>query len=285
LAARINAPDNPLTSRVIVNRLWHHLLGRGIVPTTDDFGVLGQRPTHPELLDHLATWFAEHGHSIKKTIRYIVQSQTYRMSSQRDPAAFREDPDNRLWHHLPPKRLEGEVIRDALLKISGELEPQMFGEPVSVHLTPFMQGRGRPGKNGPLDGDRRRSIYTAVRRNFLSPFMLAFDTPAPFSTMGRRNVSNVPAQALILLNDPFVLGRAEQWAKRALEVVPDRPEARIGWMYETAYARPASDEEVRMALAFLQSQSGHHAGDADSLAVWADLAHALINAKEFIFIR
>ena len=113
------------------------------------------------------------------------------------------------------RRLEGEAIRDSILKVSGRLNPAMYGPSVPVYLTPFQDGRGRPG-SGPLDGDGRRSIYLAVRRNFLSSFLLAFDTPSPFSTVGRRTVSNVPAQALILMNDPFVHQQADLWAKRVL---------------------------------------------------------------------
>jgi hypothetical protein len=201
----------------MVNRIWHHLMGRGIVPTTDDFGVLGQRPTHPELLDHLVTKFLSDGRSIKRMIKHIVLSRTYRMSCQSDAVAVEADPKNLFWHHRPPKRLEGEAIRDSLLVVSGNLDDTMFGDPVPIHLTSFMQGRGKPKKSGPLDGDNRRSIYIAIRRNFLSPFMLTFDTPTPFSTMGRRNVSNVPAQALTLMNDPFVVEQSRDWAKRAIQ--------------------------------------------------------------------
>jgi hypothetical protein len=276
LAEQINAASNPLTARVIVNRIWHHLMGRGIVATTDDFGVLGQRPTHPELLDFLAQRFVADGQSIKRMIRAIVLSRTYRMSSKADPDAVAIDPENELWHHHPPKRLEGEAIRDSLLAISGRLDPQPFGPPVPIHLTPFMDGRGRPGVNGPLDGNGRRSIYIAVRRNFLSPFMLAFDTPVPFSTMGRRNVSNVPAQALILMNDPFVVEQAERWATR-VRAECDEPGERIRWMYLSAFARQPTEQELQLALQFV--------GDSTAEERWAELAHALINTKEFIFLR
>jgi cytochrome c553 len=285
LAARINAPDNPLTSRVIVNRIWHHLMGRGIVPTTDDFGVLGQRPTHPDLLDHLASWFDHNGRSIKHTIRYITSSSTYRMSSQLHGEAAQQDPKNLLWHHVPPKRLQGEVIRDSILALTGTLDRTMHGPAVPIHLTSFMDGRGRPGTSGPLDGDRRRSIYTAVRRNFLSPFMLAFDSPVPFSTMGRRNVSNVPAQALILMNDPLVAECSRQWAQRALSESPSVIEGRVAWMYETAFARPPTPEEMAVAVAFVRGEMTERETDADDPDIWADLAHALINTKEFIFLK
>lgn len=306
LAARVNDPGNPLAHRVIVNRIWHYLLGRGIVATTDDFGVLGQLPTHPELLDHLAERFLQDGRSIKRMIRYIVLSKTYQLSSQVNAEALQHDPKNLLWHHRPPKRLEGEAIRDALLVVSGRLDAAMLGPSVPIHLTSFMEGRGRPPHSGPLDGDGRRSIYIAVRRNFLSPFMLAFDTPVPFSTMGRRNVSNVPAQALILMNDPFVVERARQWAERVLATPveelqrPTGPElsggadvqeitaARVSAMYRSAFARPPRPAELAAALDYVLASPAaatEQATSADSLARWTDLAHALINTKEFIFLR
>ncbi len=284
LAECINDPANPLTSRVIVNRIWHHLMGRGIVPTTDDFGALGQRPTQPDLLDHLATRFVASGHSIKSMIRTIVLTRTYRMSSQPDTAAIAVDPNNLLWHHRPPKRLEGEAIRDSLLSLSGQIDLTPFGESVPIHLTPFMDGRGRPEKSGPLDGASRRSIYTAVRRNFLSPFMLAFDTPAPFSTMGRRNVSNVPAQALILMNDPFVVEQAAKWGERATTEFESTGSRVIG-MYQAAFARQPTEREITVAVNFVDAQCADRNCSMDDRSVWADLAHALINTKEFIFLR
>ncbi|QDT16649.1 hypothetical protein CA12_27550 [Alienimonas californiensis] len=284
LAEAINDPENPLTARVAVNRIWHYLMGRGIVPTPDDFGVLGRRPTHPELLDHLASQFLRGGRSIKQTIRRIVLSRTYRMGSRPDPAAVAVDPTNELWHHRPPRRLEGEAIRDALLALSGRLNPSLYGRPVPIHLTAFMDGRGRPPKSGPLDGAGRRSIYVAVRRNFLSPFMLAFDTPAPFSTMGRRNVSNVPAQVLILLNDPFVAEQARGWAERALAAAPST-RGRLEWLYESAFARPPVDDEVAVAERFLMEQATARGVPEEDPDLWADLAHALINTKEMIFLR
>lgn len=284
LAEQINDPANPLTCRVIVNRIWHHLMGRGIVPTTDDFGVLGQRPTHPKLLDHLATRFVENSRSIKEMIRTIVLSRTYQMSSHTNPAAIAADPKNLLWHHRPPKRLEGEAVRDALLQISGRLDSTQFGPPVPIHLTAFMDGRGRPGKSGPLDGAGRRSIYVSVRRNFLSPFMLTFDTPAPFSTMGRRNVSNVPAQALILMNDRLVVELAGSWASKVVQQ-HDSVAARIDAMYRSAFARPPTDSEQRIAAGFVKSQAQQRNADINSKELWADFAHALINTKEFIFLR
>jgi hypothetical protein len=283
LANQINDPSNPLTSRVVANRIWHYLMGRGVVPTTDDFGVLGQAPSDPALLDHLATQFRARGQSIKQMIRYIVLSRTYQMSSLADSAAVAADPNNLRWHHRPPKRLEGEAIRDSLLKMSGRLDPTLFGEPIPIHLTAFMDGRGRPGHSGPLDGAGRRSIYISVRRNFISPFMLAFDTPVPFSTMGRRNVSNVPAQALILMNDPFVVEQAKRWAELAIKQSTS-PESRVEWMYLSAFSRLPRSDENAIALAYISAQSALPQ-PPNEVELWTDVAHALINTKEFIFLR
>ena len=280
LADRICDQSNPLTSRVIVNRLWHHLMGRGIVPTTDDFGLLGQRPTNPELLDHLASRFINQGQSIKQMIRYIVTSHTYQLSSLVDESSLASDPTNIYWHYRPPKRLEAEVMRDSLLAIAGDLSDKSYGPSVPIHLTGFMDGRGRPDASGPLDGNRRRSIYVAVRRNFVSPFMLTFDMPTPFSTMGRRNVSNVPAQALILMNDPFVSEQASLWAKRELQIDGDHHE-RLDRMYETAFAREPTEEEQQLMLDFVRE----NANDSQPLEIWTKIAHSLINTKEFIFLR
>ncbi len=289
LAQQINHPANPLTSRVIVNRIWHHLMGRGIVPTVDDFGVLGQRPTHPELLDHLATRFLEEGRSIKQLIKYIVLSRTYQLSSHSTPDVLEADPKNLLWHHQPPRRLQGEVIRDSLLALSGRLDPTMYGPPVPIHLTAFMDGRGRPRKSGPLDGEGRRSIYIAVRRNFLSPFMLTFDTPVPFSSMGRRNVSNVPAQSLIMMNDPLVVELSRGWAERAQQAVEETGNEgmtkRVEWMYLTGFGRQPTALESQAALGFLKAKTDELDVSTDDLNLWADLAHVLVNTKEFIFLR
>ena len=295
LAEQILAPENPYASRVMVNRIWHHLFGRGIVPSTNNFGVLGQRPTHPQLLDHLASRFTRDGWSVKGMIKTIVLSQTYRMSSTSDPQANQLDATNQLLHHKPVKRLEGEVIRDQLLTVSGRLDRKMYGPSVPIFLNEFMQGRGRPG-NGPLDGHGRRSIYLSVRRNFLHPMLLTFDMPIPFNSMGRRNVSNVPAQSLILMNDPFVVGQAELWAKRLLAdpqwkaLEPSqRIDARLQNVYLNAFCRPPNAEEKQHLRQFLQSQGEALnipvAVRADDLRVWKDLVHILVNAKEFIFIE
>jgi hypothetical protein len=288
LAERIASDSNPLTRRVIVNRLWHHLMGRGIVPSVDNFGVLGQKPTHPQLLDYLADEFSLGGWSIKKMIRRIVLSQTYRMSSELNPDAKVIDPDNSLMHRARVRRLQGEAIRDSILQIAGGLNLKMYGPPVPIHLTEFMQGRGRPGNSGPLDGDGRRSIYTEVRRNFLSPMMLAFDTPTPFNTMGRRTQSNVPAQALILMNDPLVIQQAQRWASQLIQQ-DNNINDRIIEIYQRAFSRMPNEQERIESAEFIQSIAAEMHVDpaqiASSMPIWRDYCHVIFNVKEFIYIQ
>ncbi|HEX3146798.1 MAG TPA: PSD1 and planctomycete cytochrome C domain-containing protein [Gemmataceae bacterium] len=274
---------NPFIARVMVNRVWHHLFGRGLVASVDNFGVLGEAPTHPELLDFLADRFVRDGWSTKNLIRDLVLSSTYRMSTLGDPESDKADVQNLLVHRMRIRRLEGEAIRDAMLAVSGRLDRASFGPPIPVHLTPFLEGRGKPGVSGPLDGDGRRSIYQSVRRNFLNPFFLAFDTPIPFSTVGRRQVSNVPAQALILLNDPFVQQQAALWAKDVL-ARPMMPPERIRSMYLTAFGRPPTNDESAACLEFIDEQAKRHGTKPDELKPWADLAHTLFNMKEFIYL-
>ncbi len=283
LARRIVEPTNPLTSRVLVNRLWHHHFGRGIVASLDDFGAMGREPTHPELLDYLATRFIESGWSIKAMHRLIVNSRAYRMSSQLAPEADRIDPSNELWHRRDVRRLEAEAIRDAILAVSGRLDDKMYGPSVAPHLTSFMEGRGRPGHSGPLDGDGRRSLYINVRRNFLTPMLLAFDYPTPASSMGRRNVSNVPAQALTLMNDPFLIQQAKFWSARIRKETKVSAAESIETMYREAFGRKPTDDERTAALGFIEEQAKAY-GKPDDLRAWADLAHVLFNVKEFVAV-
>ena len=284
LATHIADPANPLTARVYSNRIWHHLLGRGIVPSTDNFGVLGEAPTHPELLDWLANYLVQKGWSTKEVIRAIMLSKTYRMTSRpSDAATEAKDPTNKLLHRMRVRRLQGEAIRDAILTVSGRLDSVMYGPPVAVHLTPFMEGRGRP-RSGPLDGAGRRTLYQEVRRNFLSPMMLAFDMPQPLSTFGRRTDSNVPAQALIMMNDPFVVEQAKLWGKRMLATGPDDA-ARVRAAYALAFSREPSDAEQTTASAFLNAQAKAHGEAQPGEKAWADFCHALLNVKEFVFLN
>lgn len=280
-------PGNPLVSRVLVNRVWQHVFGRGIVGTPDNFGYLGERPTHPELLDHLAWVFVhEDRWSMKRLLRRLVLTEAFARSSQAATGRAAEvDPANTLLHRMPVRRLEAEAIRDSVLAVSGRFDPRLGGPPVPVHLTEFIIGRGRPERSGPLDGEGRRSLYTAAPRNFLPTMMVAFDLPTPFSTVGRRNTTNVPGQPLSLMNDPFLHEQSRTWATRVLRVLPGASdEARIRWMFETAYARPPGEIEIGNCLAALEQLRGLHVADRE-LDVWGDLGHAFFNANEFIYLN
>jgi hypothetical protein len=273
----------PLVPRVVVNRIWHHLFGRGLVPSVDDFGKMGLGTVHPELLDHLADRFLAEGGSFKKLIREVVLSSAYRMSDAPSAKALEVDAANALLQHRSSRRIGAEAVRDAMLAVSGRLDPKSYGPPVPIQLDGFQDGRGRPA-DGAVDGAGRRSIYLSVRRNFLSSMLLAFDFPQPFSAIGRRSMSNVPAQALILRNNPFVHDQAAFWAKRiAADGKP--PEERIDGMFRAAYARPATADEVAGAKRLLQDVAAMKSLDAGSPEVWKELAHALLQAKEFIFVK
>lgn len=288
LADRVLAESNPFPARVMVNRVWQHLFGRGIVSTSDNFGVLGEPPTHPELLDFLADGFREDGWSLKRLIKRLVMTRAYRLGSQRNELAEQNDPTNKLVHRFSIRRLEAEAIRDAMISVSGRLDPAMYGPSVPVYLTSFMQGRGRPGQSGPLDGAGRRSVYQGVNRNFLNPFMLAFDTPQPATAIGRRTVSNVPAQALMLLNNEFVHQQATVWAERLLKETGVGSRETLHVAFRQAFCRvPSADEEATLtefvsALAVERNVSADEAfRDAAILTV---VCHVLLNQKEFVYL-
>lgn len=287
LARAVTDPKNPLVARVMVNRLWKHHFGEGIVRSPDDFGYQGQRPTHPELLDWLASEFVARGWSIKQMHRLMVLSTAYRQASHATPEmaakAVTADPLNKLLHRQNVRRLEAEAIRDAMLAVSGRLDRTPEGPGVLPYLTEHQVGRGKPA-SGPLDGNGRRSVYLQVRRNFLNPMFVAFDYPTPFTAIGRRSVSNVPAQALTMLNNPFVLQQADLWAKRTLAGPKRSTEERVRWMYEVAFGRPPSKDELGTAIGFVTEQAKDY-GKPDHPKAWADLAHVLFNAKEFIFVE
>jgi hypothetical protein len=286
LAEQLVSEDNPLVSRVMANRIWMHFFGRGIVPTPDDFGPMGQEPSHPELLDWLASDFQKNNWSVKNLVRKIVLSKTYSQSSLLNPSCDKEkvsldDPQNILLHKMPIRRLQAEAIRDSILSFSGRIDKRLFGPSVPIYKTAFMTGRG--GKqNGPLDGAGRRSIYGSVYRNFLSPFMLAFDQPAPFGTKGKRSVSNVPAQSLALMNDPFVIGQCKMMGKNIFQAKKPKSES-INTLFEMITAKPPSQNAQEKLLAFLEIQTKAHGSLTEQ--VWADLAHVLINSKGFLFLN
>ncbi len=277
---------NPLTARVMVNRVWHYLFGAGLVRTTDDFGHLGEQPSHPELLDYLAARFVEEGWSIKRLIRLLVLSSAWQQSAAAQSGADEFDPENRLWHSRPPRRLEAEALRDAMLFVSGRLDATLFGPP----LDPF-RATETPERHifrGPLDGAGRRSIY--IKMTLMEPpkFLALFNQPIPKLTVGKRDVTNVPDQALALLNDPFVHAMAKHWSEQVLTDAAGSMESRVQGMFTLALGRPASDAEVDQLVAFARrSAELRGVGQADVLGnqpAWQDVAHVLFNLKEFIYI-
>jgi hypothetical protein len=288
LARRLVDPADPLFARVAVNRIWYHLFGRGIVGTVDNLGAQGEVPTHPELLDWLADDFVTSGWSQKRLIKQLMLSRTYQMSSRPDDlAAEQQDPANSLFHRASVWRLEAEPIRDTLLQVSGRLDGAMFGPSMPAYLNPFIRSKFQPKTSGPLDGGGRRSVYLEVRRNFLHPMLVDFDMPTPFTSVGRRNISNVPAQALAMLNDPFIQALAHHWAERMLKEFPeDSSQERIERMYEVALCRLPTAAETRAAEDFLGDQSeliAPSTSDHDrNISVWTDLAQVLFNEKEFV---
>ncbi len=283
LARAIAVGENPLTARVMVNRIWKHHFGEGLVRTVDNFGRTGERPSHPELLDYLAGRFVASGWSIRAMHRLILASSAYRMTSRPGARAARLDPENRLLHHMPVRRLEAESIRDSILAVAGTLDRTLYGPGILPHISPYQDGRGKP-ESGPLDGRGRRSIYIQVRRNFLTPLLLAFDFPPPATTVGRRGITSVPAQALALMNNEFVADQAQQWATRVCSRQSE-PRERIRQMFLEAYGRPPAPAEIAQAREFLREQEALAAASSSETGPWASLAHVLINSKEFIFVR
>jgi hypothetical protein len=276
LADWLTRPDNPLTARVIVNRLWQHRFGRGIVATPSDFGVIGSAPTHPSLLDWLATELLRQGWSLKAIDRLIVTSATYRQASTASSKAAGIDPENSYLSRQNRRRLDGEAIRDALLAVSGRLDGTMFGPGVFPELPKELTRLSSKGDVWPVSQrvqDRnRRSLYVFVRRNLRYPFFEAFDRPDTNATCPQRSVSTVAPQALVLLNGALAHEAARGLARR---LAPATGEDRIEAAFRIALGRPARPAERALARRFLQ-ESG---SDGPSL-----LALALINTNEFVYI-
>ncbi len=288
LADAILSSDNPLTARVMVNRIWHYLFGKGIVETVDNFGLQGKLPSHPELLDYLAVKFKTEGWSIKSSIKHIVLSETFKRSTSKDKGNIQKDADNLYLACFPVRRLEAEAFRDGLLATSESLDSTLYGPPVATYLTDFMQGRGRPSKSGPLNGDNRRSIYLEVRRNFLEPMMTTFDRPIPFSTFGKRDVTNVPSQSLIIMNNPFVAKRAEIMAQKLLAQGELSFEDRIEWIYVRAFSRKPTIDELGKATEFIEMlKNMEHQQETEmdeELMIWKEYCHSIFNLKEFLYL-
>ncbi|MBI3679307.1 MAG: DUF1553 domain-containing protein [Acidobacteria bacterium] len=282
LANWLADPKNPLTARVLVNRIWHYHFGRGLVATPSDFGLMGERPTHPQLLDYLASRFVENGSSIKKLHRMIVLSNTYRQSSAWQEAAARQDPENKLLWRFNRQRMEGETIRDATLAVSGSLNSKMYGPGVFPPLPPGVVTRGGWKKDEDPSEANRRSVYVFVRRNTRYPMFEAFDMPDTHESCARRNNTTTAGQALELMNNELVMGSASNLARRVQNDAGMSPDAQIERAYRLVYARSPNAEETRAALAFLDR---HDKITGDRKASFTDFCHMLLNSNEFLYLH
>ncbi|MBL8241794.1 MAG: PSD1 domain-containing protein [Bryobacterales bacterium] len=263
LAEAIANPENPLTARVYVNRVWHHVFGTGIVTSTDNFGRLSDPPSNQPLLDHLAAEFMRHGWSTKRLLRELLLSDAFQRQNQ-------------------IRRLDAESVRDTLLAVSGRLDEKMYGLSVQPHRTELTEYRRL--FQGPLDGDGRRSIYLKVTRMQGPKFLEIFDFPAPLQTRGNRDVTNVPTQSLAMLNDPFVHQQAHVWAEQLVQRKDDTNASRIAAMFNLALGRPPSDAEKEAYLQLLAKFATHQDPAKDATA-WQKLAHTLFNSKEFLYLH
>jgi hypothetical protein len=303
LAKLLTDPANPLTARVMVNRIWQSHFGRGIVATPSDFGLKGERPTHPELLDWLASEFVRHGWSIKYMHRLIMTSETYRQASIGRPEAMAIDPEDKLLWRFPRHRLEGETIRDEALAVAGILNTEMGGPSVFPELPVGLEGRRDWKVTKDKEERNRRSVYVFVRRNTRYPMFETFDMPDTHESCARRNVTTSPLQALTMLNDKVSLEWAENFAGRALRLAGDDEAKQARVAYELAFAREAQNDEIEMVKRFFQEHKKivHERviedepvslpagfpenGDKVSGATLVDFCHALLNSNEFVYIN
>jgi hypothetical protein len=258
LADLIASRDNPLTSRVMVNRVWQWVFGRGLVATPDDFGHLGEQPTHPELLDYLAASLVESGWSLKAMHRMMVLSSTYRMRSEAEGPGVAKDPDNRLlWRANVQERLDAESLRDAVLAASGTLDGALGGAPKKLS-----------------DDYGRRTLYTIVSRGQPDRTMALFDFPDANTSTEQRITTVGPMQRLFFMNSGFVARQSEALVARVRrEAAGDREQ--IGRMYELLYGRPVSDEEARLGMEFLGGREEN----------WPRYAQVLLAAAEFSTVK
>jgi hypothetical protein len=279
LAQWLTAPSNPLTARVAVNRIWLHLFGRGLVNSPDNFGSLGEKPTHPELLDYLAASFMEQGWSVKKMIRALVLSHTYQLDSAYSAANYRADPDNLLRWRMSQRRLDAEAIRDAVLAVSGQLDLK----PPQGSLATQTGGNAKKPVFASQQS-RHRSIYLAIVRGAPLPEALAiFDVANPNLVVAQREVTTVPAQALFLMNSPFIAEQSKHLAQRLLAAQMDDA-ARVDLAYRLAYSRSATAAERERAVQYVQ-QSAQELGDKDPARAWASFCQALFASAEFRYLR
>jgi len=298
LARWIASPENPLTARVIVNRVWQFHFGEGLVRTPSDFGVMGEPPTHPELLDWLADWFVQQRWSIKRLQRLILDSNTYRMSKDWNADYAGEDPDNRLLWRFPYRRLEVEAIRDSMLAVSGRLNPKMYGPSMYPHVPKeALDGHSDPDKIWkPFDEEEasRRTIYAHIKRSMVVPMLEVLDLCDTARTAARRSVTTVAPQALTLFNSDFTNRQARHFAERLVEEAGDDPGKQIERAYRLALCRPPTDRERGRMLEFLRRETDllleevrTAKGVADEPAIrrraLEQLCRVIFNLNEFVY--
>jgi hypothetical protein len=287
LALWLTRPDHPLTARVMVNRIWRWHLGQGIVRSTDNFGLLGERPSHPELLDWLARRFVADGWSVKAMHRRILLSATYQMSAERDPHAAAIDPDNRLLWRTNVRRLEAESIRDSLLAVAGLLD-RAAGGPALAHV----KNRGylfdHTSKDETTYISRRRSLYLPVIRNHLYDVFQLFDATDATVSNGDRATTTVATQALFALNSDLIMDASERLASRLLDRADLDDTGRVRLLYLTAYGRPPSEHEIeraKSAVAGFEGELRTVAPEARRTRAWALFCHVVLAANEFLFVN
>jgi uncharacterized protein DUF1553/uncharacterized protein DUF1549 len=312
LARWLVRPENPLTARVLMNRLWHYHFGRGIVATPNDFGRNGKQPTHPELLDWLATEFIAGGWSLKKMHELIVLSNTYQQSSSEDLSKAKIDPENRLFWRMNRQRLDAEAIRDSVLAVAGTITEQTGGPSIRVPLEPEVYDtiftEAEPDNLWPVHPDprqhTRRSIYLIRKRNVRLPLLVAFDSPDMMSTCGARSVSVHALQSLTLMNSAFMLQQSQALAERLLREANGDERSMMEKLYQLALGRRPSLVETRITRAFLNDQTAIIRGRKEDIvnlkelpkslpksfdearaAAWVDLCLATFNLNEFVYLN
>jgi hypothetical protein len=317
-ARQLTDGRHPLVTRVLVNRFWHHLFGAGLVPTLADFGALGERPSHPELLDWLATEFQRNEWRLKPFLRTLVTSEAYRQSSD-NPKSREMDPDNRLLARQSLRRLDAESLRDAMLAITGRAEGAMYGQPVPVAFSPQHQvvvgaqlkdGNGDPTSSASVGAaEYRRSIYVTVKRTAPVGVLETFDAPLANPNCEVRAVSTVPLQSLALMNDPFILARSKELAERVRRVEPESMEGQATLAWRILFGTEPTPEDQVRSVEYLRAQaatiatvtdeskrmqasgkSGKNAGGAapqsppEELAL-ASYCQALLSGNRFLYLE
>lgn len=271
------SPDNPLTARVMVNRIWQHHFGEGIVRTPSSFGKMGEQPSHPELLDWLAVEFVEKGWSIKGLHRLMMNSEAYQMASGDVSANLAIDPENRLFWRMPRQRLEGEVIRDQILAVAGTLDRTLGGPNVFPYIDPDLfeksSKRDWPGKPDADPSTWRRSLYVFSKRSIRYPLFETFDQPNLVNSVDRRNRSTVAGQALLLMNNAFVVLQSSKFAERLAREAGADPSAQVKLGFRTALGRDPDADELARSVAFVRS----------SPRGLAAFCHVLVNLNEFVY--